>query len=234
LFKTNAVLRLSITKAVVIVFFAIFSATSSAQNNGNTRLLRYPDIHGQRIVFTYAGDLWIASRSGGQARRLTAHPGSESFAKFSPDGKWIAFTGDYDGNTDVFVIPAEGGEPRRLTYHPAPDIVLGWTPDSQKVLFRSTRTSFSARFEKLFLVGLNGGLPDELPLPAGGLTSYSPDGTKIAYNRIATEFRTWKRLSRRLAAVRFHLRSQEQYLRGTATYRRCRHVSHVERRRDLL
>ena len=158
-----------------------------------TRLLRYPDVHGSRVVFTYAGDLWLAAREGGQARRLTSHPGVEVFAKFSPDGRWIAFTSDYDGNLDVYVMPADGGEPRRLTYHPSADLVLGWTPDSTRVLFRSTRTSFSTRFAKLFTVGLEGGMPTELPLPAGGLSSFSPDGTKIAYNRIANEAATWKR-----------------------------------------
>ena len=178
---------------VLLTLLVLFSLTATAQSNGNTRLLRFPDIHADSVVFTYAGDLWIVSRSGGQARRLTAHPGNEVFAKFSPDGKWIAFTGDYDGNTDVFVMPAEGGEPRRLTYHPQPDQVLAWTPDSQRVLFRSPRTSFSNRFDKLFTVSVNGGMPEELALPAAGLTSYSPDGTKIAYNRVSTEFRTWKR-----------------------------------------
>jgi tricorn protease len=192
LLKKN-IARRSITSAILIGLFALLSSISSAQTSDNTRLLRYPDIHGDQIAFTYAGDLWLVARSGGQARRLTAHPGTESFAKFSPDGKWIAFTGDYDGNTDVFVIPAEGGEPRRLTYHPAPDEVLGWTPDGKKILFRSARTSFSGRFEKLFLVSINGGMAEELPLPAGGLSSFSPDGSKIAYNRVSTEFRTWKR-----------------------------------------
>jgi tricorn protease len=160
---------------------------------GNTRLLRFPDISGNSIVFTYAGDLWSVPRSGGTARRLTANPGIEEFAKYSPDGRWVAFSGEYDGNIDVYVIPAEGGEPRRLTYHPAADRVLGWTPDSTRVLFASTRTSFSPRFEKLFTIGLDGGPAQELPVPAGGLTSFSPDGTKIAYNRVSTEFRTWKR-----------------------------------------
>jgi tricorn protease len=179
---------------MLLTLIALFSFDVSAQqDSASTRLLRYPDLHGDRAVFTYAGDLWIGSRSGGQARRLTSHPGEESFPKFSPDGKWIAFTGDYDGNTDVYVIPVEGGEPRRLTYHPMPEQVLDWTPDSGRVLFRSAATNFTSRFEKLYTVGLDGGLPEELPVPAGGLTSYSPDGTKIAYNRISTEFRTWKR-----------------------------------------
>lgn len=171
----------------------LFWATSAIGQTAPTRLLRYPDIHDARVVFTYAGDLWLAERAGGQARRLTSHPGVESFAKFSPDGRWITFSADYDGNLDVYVMPAEGGEPRRLTYHPSSDQVLGWTPDSLRVLFRSTRTSYSTRFAKLFTIGLEGGMPTELPLPAGGLSSYSPDGTKIAYNRIANESATWKR-----------------------------------------
>ncbi|HKV39087.1 MAG TPA: PDZ domain-containing protein, partial [Blastocatellia bacterium] len=159
----------------------------------NSRLLRFPDIHGNRVVFTYAGDIWTAERSGGTARRLTSSPGEEEFAKFSPDGRWIAFTAEYDGNVDVYVMPSEGGEPRRLTYHPAANLVLGWTPDSKRILFRSSSASFSQRFQRLFTISIDGGLPEELPVPEGGLTSFSPDGTKIAYNRISTEFRTWKR-----------------------------------------
>ncbi|MFP5262976.1 MAG: PDZ domain-containing protein [Blastocatellia bacterium] len=184
----------SLRAAMLVTLFALLGFDARAQQGpAATRLLRYPDLHADRVVFTYAGDLWVAARSGGQARRLTSHPGEESFPKFSPDGKWIAFTGDYDGNTDVYVIPVEGGEPRRLTYHPAPELVLDWTPDSRRVLFRSSATNFMPRFDKLYTVGLEGGLPEELPVPAAGLTSYSPDGTKIAYNRISTEFRTWKR-----------------------------------------
>jgi tricorn protease len=184
----------SLATAIFLALFALYSFNSNAQqDSASTRLLRYPDLHGDQLVFTYAGDLWISSRAGGQSRRLTSHPGDESFAKFSPDGKWIAFTADYDGNTDVYVIPVEGGEPRRVTYHPAPELVLDWTPDSRRILFRSYATNFTPRFEKLYTVSPDGGLPEEVPVPAGGLTSYSPDGTKIAYNRVSTEFRTWKR-----------------------------------------
>jgi tricorn protease len=155
--------------------------------------MRFPDISKDQVVFVYAGDLWTVPRAGGSARRLTAHPGDELFPKVSPDGRWIAFTGEYDGNADVFVIPAEGGEPRRLTYHPGSDLVLGWTPDSKKILFRSGRASWTQRFARLFLVPVEGGLPEMLPLPQGGLTSFSPDGRRIAYNPVSTEFRTWKR-----------------------------------------
>ena len=156
---------------VLTLFTSGLALAQSPADAAGTRLLRYPDIAGNTIVFSYGGDLWTVGVDGGTARRLTSDEGTEIFPKFSPDGKWIAFTGDYDGNTDVYVMPAEGGEPRRLTYHPQPDQVLTWTPDGQRVLFRSPRTSFSARFDKLFTVGINGGMPEELPLPAAGLTS---------------------------------------------------------------
>jgi tricorn protease len=161
---------------------------------GATRLLHYADISTDRVVFAYAGDLWTAGREGGAARRLTSHVGDERFPKFSPDGEWIAFTGEYDGNPDVYVIPADGGEPKRLTFHPSNDIVLGWSPDGASVLFRSDR--FAApqhRYTELFLVTLQGGTPKRLPVPRADLTSFSPDGTKIAYLETSQEFRTWKR-----------------------------------------
>ncbi|HOT01075.1 MAG TPA: PDZ domain-containing protein [Acidobacteriota bacterium] len=166
---------------------AAFAATA------DTRLLHHPDIHGDQVVFTYAGDLWIVSSQGGTARKLTTYPGQERFPKFSPDGRSVAFTGDYDGNNDVFVIPAAGGEPRRLTYHPGDDGMLDWYPDGQAVLFRSGRASFWNRFNRLFKVSIDGGLPEMLPLPTGELSSLNADGTKLAYNRMGTEFRTWKR-----------------------------------------
>ncbi|MGH9823119.1 MAG: hypothetical protein ACREDR_07710, partial [Blastocatellia bacterium] len=198
--KNTVRIRLGIlasSLAIAIVMAVAWSGSELRVNaqsqTTNTGLLRFPDVSGDRIVFTYAGDLWTASRDGGIARRLTSSPGVEQYAKFSPDGKWIAFTGEYDGNVDVYVMPADGGNPRRLTYHPAADLVLGWTPDSKRILFRSQRSSFLPSFNKLFLVSINGGMPEELPLPDGELTSFSPDGSKIAYNRITTEFRTWKR-----------------------------------------
>ena len=161
---------------------------------GPTKLLRFGDISKDKVVFAYAGDLWIASRDGGAARRLTSHVGDELYPKFSPDGKWIAFTGEYDGNPDVYLISAEGGEPKRLTFHPSNDIVLGWTPDGKNILFRSDRYSAPpVRFTKLFLVSPQGGMPKQLPVPRGDLTSFSPDGTKIAYIETSQEFRTWKR-----------------------------------------
>jgi len=162
--------------------------------SGPTRLLRYADISKDKVVFSYAGDLWTAAREGGAARRLTSGAGEKLYAKFSPDGKWIAFTAEYDGNPDVYVVPTDGGEPKRLTFHPSNDVVLGWTPDGKNILFRSDRiTSPPQRNTRLFLVSLQGGLPKVLPVPRGDLTSFSPDGDKIAYIENSQENRTWKR-----------------------------------------
>ncbi|MCX6382344.1 MAG: PDZ domain-containing protein [Armatimonadetes bacterium] len=158
-----------------------------------TRLLRQPAINQTDIAFVYGGDIWTVSRSGGVARRLTANPSIRRAPKFAPDGKYLAFSGNYDGNNDAYVIPADGGEPFRLTYHPANDMVMGWTPDSQSVLFRSGRAAHTQRIANLFTISVKGGLPKKLPLPEAGLASFSPDGTQIAYNRISREGATWKR-----------------------------------------
>jgi tricorn protease len=169
------------------------------------RLLRFPTIHDKQIVFTCAGDLYAVASTGGVARKLTSHEGQEIFARFSPDGKWLAFTGQYDGNTEVYVMPAEGGEPKRLTFTATlgrddvsdrmgpNNIVMGWKPDSKHIVFRSRMKSFNDFLGQLFVVSIDGGLPDELPLPRGGFCSFSPDGKKLAYNRVFREFRTWKR-----------------------------------------
>jgi tricorn protease len=169
------------------------------------RLLRFPTIHNKQIVFTYSGDLYTVAASGGIARKLTNHDGFEMFARFSPDGKWLAFTGQYDGNTEVYVMPAEGGVPRRLTYTATlgrddvsdrmgpNNIVIGWKHDNKTVLFRSRMHSFNDFIGQLFTVSIDGGLPEQMPLPRGGFGSFSPDDKQFAYNRIFREFRTWKR-----------------------------------------
>jgi tricorn protease len=181
-----------------LILWGVLTAASSMNllpqtSAAGTRLMRYPDICRDQVVFVYAGDIWIAARTGGQARRLTAHPGDELFPKFSPDGQWVAFTGEYDGNADVYVIPATGGEPRRLSHHPANDMVLGWHPDGKRILFRSNRQSAPPDFTRLFLAPLEGGMPEMLPLPRASLSSFSCDGGRIAYNSTSQEFRTWKR-----------------------------------------
>lgn len=159
----------------------------------DVRLLRMPDIHGDLVVFVYAGDLWTVSAQGGEARRLTSSPGLESEPKFSPDGRWIAFSGEYDGNNDVYVMPAAGGEPVRLTFHPGADRVIGWEPDGRRIRFQSGRQSHTGRDLQLFAVDRDGGLPERLPLPEAGLSSWSADGKRLAFNRITREARTWKR-----------------------------------------
>jgi len=186
---------------VLMMFLAVPLAISAEMPEG--RLMRFADIYKDKIVFSYAGDLWLVASSGGAARRITTDPGLELFPKFSPDGKWIAFTGQYDGNFNIYVMPADGGEPKQLTFEPDPvsmpermgpnNQVITWLPDSQHILYLSRRDTFNDWFGRLFKVRIDGGLPELLPIDKGGLTSFSPDGTKIAYNRIFRNFRTWKR-----------------------------------------
>jgi tricorn protease len=176
---------------IVLVFMAAFG-TSSAQNEQQT-LYRQPSINKNEIVFSYAGDLWIVPKTGGDARRLTTGVGIETNAYFSPDGNWIAFSGEYDGNIDVYVIPASGGVPKRLTYHPAADAVSGWTPDGRNVLFASTRHS-SSNFMRLYTFPVDGtGLPTEIPLPMAIRGSLSPDGQFAAYEPLSQWQADWKR-----------------------------------------
>jgi tricorn protease len=189
--------------AALFVLVAAGSAGPRAQAP-ETRLLRFPAIHGNQIVFTYAGDLFTVAASGGVARRLTSDVGFEMFARFSPDGKSLAFTGQYDGNTEVYLMPAQGGEPKRLTWTATlgrddvsdrmgpNNIVIGWK-DATHVLFRSRRTEWNDFLGKLYLASTGGGPIEELPLPRGGFGSYSADGSQLVYNRVFREFRTWKR-----------------------------------------
>ncbi len=167
-------------------------------------LMRFPNAHGDRIVFVAHGNLWTVPRQGGTAERLTADPGQDLMPRYSPDGRWIAFTASYQGNQDVYVIPAGGGEARRLTFHSdvvarAPDrwgpdnMVVTWTPDSRNIVFMSRRMDWNPSVHRLFQVPLAGGLATPLPLDRGGLMTYGPDGHSIAYTRIFRDFRTWKR-----------------------------------------
>src|SRR5437016_1185747 len=155
-------------------------------------LLQKPTLSKTHIVFGYAGDLWSVPREGGDAVHLTSAVGDETDAAFSPDGTRIAFTGEYDGNVDVFVVPASGGVPKRLTWHPAADRVLGWTPDGKRILFSSSRTAYS-RFDEMFSVPAEGGVEEKLPLPTGYQASMSADGQSIAYEPTGKAFVMWKR-----------------------------------------
>jgi len=163
-------------------------------NAGNeARFMRYPDIYKDKIVFTYEGDLWLATTGGGIARRLTNAPGMEYSAKFSPDGKWIAFTGSYDGSSNVYVIPSEGGEPVRVTYQSGGAQVVCWTPDGERIVYRSFAENYIGRDPNLYFVNKNGSAPERFPIDRGRLCSFSPDGKKMVYQRRGSEENYWKR-----------------------------------------
>src|SRR5260370_32664653 len=169
----------------LLVCLPIFASTPTQ----GTRLLRHPTVSHDMVAFEYAGDLWVVSRNGGQARRLTSAPGVETDPYFSPDGSQIAFTATVAGNTDVYVVPAAGGDPKRLTYHPGLDRVRGWTPDGRRVMFASVRDSVPQEsFFRLWTIGLEGGLPEALPLPRGFSGAYSPDVRRRAYDEITLAF----------------------------------------------
>src|SRR5271166_2120272 len=154
-------------------------------------LFRSPTVNKTEIVFAYAGDLWSVPRAGGEATRLTSGPASHANPLFSPDGMMIAFTGVVDGNTDVYLIPAAGGVPKRLTFHPGQDIATGWTPDSKRILFFNVGSTHNGQ-PKLYTVDLNGGFPREIPLPAGTMGAFSPDGTHLVYSPLARADQSWK------------------------------------------
>lgn len=179
-------------KQVLWVLFYLISITvlATAQTD-RPMLLQKPTLSRTQIVFVYAGDLWIVSRDGGDASRLTTGVGIETDPAFSPDGKTVAFTGEYDGNTDIYVVPASGGVPRRLTFHPGVDEVVGWTPDGKRLLFRSARNSTSS-YDRLFTVSVEGGFPEEMPLPTARDGSFSPDGSRIAYQPLTQRQPDWK------------------------------------------
>ena len=155
-------------------------------------LLQQPALGKHEIVFVFAGDLWTVPRAGGDARRLTTGPGQEIWPRVSPDGQWVAFTGDYDGNVDVYVMPIAGGVPRRLTYNPEVDVAEGWTPDSRAVLFHSTRDTATGQ-PRLFTVPVTGGFATPLPLPRAMEGSYSPDGRSLVYVPHPQWQAAWKR-----------------------------------------
>jgi len=192
-------------RSLLTLVFLVVCASLAFTQADEPLLLQDPAVSQTQIVFVYAGDLWSVGREGGTARRLTTGVGIETDPVFSPDGKWVAFTGEYDGNIDVYVVAAEGGVPRRLTWHPGIDRVVGWTPDGKQVLFRSGRNSYS-RFSRLFTLPVGGGFPTELPLPMAEEGSYSADGSRIAYvpfwnmRALPNAYVAWKRYRGGLAS----------------------------------
>jgi len=169
----------------------------------DARLLRFPDINNDLVTFVYAGDIWTVNSNGGEAKRLTSHEGLELFPKISPDGQWIAFSGEYSGSRQIFVIPSKGGVPRQLTWYNSvgvmpprggfDNVVLDWTPDSKQILIRANRTTFGDRNGKYFLVDLDGGFEKALPPVNGGFGVLSPDASKLVFTPVDREFRNWKR-----------------------------------------
>lgn len=175
-----------------LILLLLHSIPVNAQNTTDTRLLWQPAISNDHIAFIYAEDLWVANRDGSNPQRITVSEGLESNPVFSPDGKLIAFTGQYDGNTDVFVVSVKGGVPKRLTWHPGADLVRDFSPDGRKVLFASQRNSFTNRYYQLFTVDIATGAEEQLPVPNAYWASYSPDGNYIAYTPLADVFNQWK------------------------------------------
>jgi len=192
--RSRVVTSFALSAALVLgaVVAAPAAARGPAPDPGDTRMLQQPAISATHVAFVYANDLWSARLDGSDVRRLTTHSGNEVFPVFSPDGQWIAFTGQYDGNPDAYVVPTTGGEPRRLTWHPGADLVRDWTPDGSAVLFASGRAVHTNRHNKLYTVSVNGGMPDELPIPYAWWASYSADGSHIAYTHYGDRHLQWK------------------------------------------
>jgi tricorn protease len=167
-------------KRIALLFVILLVACSAW---GQTKLLRHPSYHNGRVAFSYLGDIWTASENGADVQRLTVHPARDVYPRFSPDGKWIAFSSNRYGNYDVFVIPAGGGQARQLTFHSGNDLVVGWTPDSARIVFQANRGRVYPGIPSLYQVSLDGGLETALPSDWGYWGSFSPDGKKLAFNR---------------------------------------------------
>ena len=181
------------TVLVSLTSLILFISTTLLHSQVNARMLRYPDVSATHICFVYAGDIWVVTKEGGTAFRLSSPRGEESFPRFSPDGSKIAFSGNYDGNTDIYLIPSMGGELQRLTHHGMPDRIIDWYPDGEAILYASSMASGRQRYSQFYRLSKEGGLPEKLPVPYGEFGSLSTDGKILAYMPISRDFRTWKR-----------------------------------------
>ena len=180
------------SKYFFAAFFSLLFAAANAQLPAESRMMTDPTVSSNYIAFVYANDLWRAGLDGSNVTRLTSNEGAEFAPTFSPDGKTLAFTGQYDGNTDVFTMPAEGGTPTRLTWHPSADFVRGFTADGKSILFSSDRESYTNTLPNFYLIPVNGGFPEKMKLPSGVYGSFSPDAKKIAYSPYYPAFQQWK------------------------------------------
>lgn len=204
LFTGTALMRLLQVTLALLAVSSSAATSAAAQQNANaartasaagsepTRLLRMPTVSSTHIAFMYGNDIWTVGRQGGTAARVTSFPGQESNPHFSPDGRWLAFSAQYGGNTDVYVVPTAGGEPVRLTFHPAPDLVQGWTPDSRNVVFASNRNAPPQGSNRFYTVDLEGRMPNEMPMPRAHQGSISPDGTRLAYRMVTPWEDEWR------------------------------------------
>lgn len=201
--KNQNISKMKNIAARTLIIAAALCLTLRTSAIDDSRMLRFPDINNNLVAFVYAGDIWTVSAAGGEAKRLTSHLGFELFPKISPDGKWIAFSGEYSGNRQVYIIPSGGGIPRQLTWYNTvgvmpprggyDDVVLDWTPDSRQILIRANRTSFGERNGRYFLVSIDGGLEKPLPVVNGGFGVLSPDASRLVFTPVDREFRNWKR-----------------------------------------
>jgi len=170
-------------KSVVALLLLLTTGFLSTSCAAETKLLRHPSYHNGKVTFSYLGDIWVANEDGSNVQRLTVHRARDIYPRFSPDGRWIAFSSNRYGNYDVFVIPSDGGWAKQLTFHSAADLVVNWTPDSKKILFQSSRGLMYPGIPNLYEVSIDGGLERPVPTDWGYWGGYSPDGSKLAFNR---------------------------------------------------
>jgi tricorn protease len=186
------ILRSLCAAALLVCVAGLVPVLDARVDPADTKLLSQPAISATHIAFIYAGDLFVADLDGRNVRQLTTDDGVESNPVFSPDGRTIAFSAQYDGNVDVYTVPVTGGAPTRLTWHPGADSVQAFTPDGKAVLFTSQRAVFTTRYAQLFTVPVGGGIEEALPIPNAARATYAPDGRRIAYNPLGPRFHQWK------------------------------------------
>ncbi len=224
MFRYDSVLNGRSAGLALLLAVAALAIPAAVHAQG-TRFLRQPDVSSSHIVFVHADDLWIVGRDGGNATRLTSSDGAETDPAFSADGRWVAFSGQYGGNTDVYVMPAAGGQPQRLTWHPAPDVVQGWTPEGA-ILFGSSREALPTMLSRFYTVPRAGGLPAPLALPQAYLGEMSADGGHIAYQETVYYDPEWRNY-RGGQAQPVNVVSTSTWERATARWEGERHMDPV-------